>query len=61
MALAVVFIYLCTHVHVCAHIHATVIIKEKEALNLRGSGGMGGVGGRVYRRGWKEKRDVILL
>lgn len=43
--------------HVCAHIHAAVIIKEKEALDLRGSGGVGAVGGRVSRRGWKEKRE----
>lgn len=44
----------------CAHIHATAIIEEKEALDLRGSGGVEGVGGRVSRRAWKEKRDAIL-
>lgn len=39
----------------------TVIIKEKEAINMREHGR----GGKVAGRGWREKReregDVILL
>ena len=32
-----------------------IIIKEKEAINLRVWVGMGEVGRRVFERNWKEK------
>lgn len=45
--------------HVCAHVHETGIIKEKEAFDLRGSGGADE--GEDLGEARRRKSDVILL
>lgn len=37
-------------VSVCAHVHVTIIIKEEKVINLRVSGGVGGLIGEEVRR-----------
>lgn len=47
---------LCVYIHICV----TMITKETEDINLRGSeiGDMEGSGGRRHGRRWKEERVV---
>lgn len=56
--------YLCICIHKNMCLFTKMIIQEKEAINLRVGGDMGGIQGRVFERGWREERagsDVILF